>query len=108
MTEPLTLKSLAQAVEAGTVDTVAVCMVDMQGRLMGKRLHARHFLDHGHEETHCCNYLLATDLEMATPGGYASTSWASGYGDYMMKPDLSTLRLMPWAPRVRRWCCATC
>ncbi len=48
------------------------------------------------EETHCCNYLLATDLEMATPDGYASTSWETGYGDYVMKPDLSTIRLLPW------------
>ncbi|HCD79197.1 MAG TPA: glutamine synthetase, partial [Alphaproteobacteria bacterium] len=44
------------------------------------------------EETHCCDYLLATDLEMATPEGYEATSWESGYGDYIMKPDLSTLR----------------
>jgi glutamine synthetase len=33
---------------------------------------------------------------MATPEGYASTSWESGYGDYVMKPDLATLRLVPW------------
>ena len=97
MTGTLTLEALRDAVDAGSIDTVAVCMVDMQGRLMGKRLHARYFLDHGHEETHCCNYLLATDLEMETPDGYASTSWAAGYGDYMMKPDLGTLRLTPWA-----------
>jgi glutamine synthetase len=54
------------------------------------------FVDSGHEETHCCNYLLATDIEMATPDGYASTSWEKGYGDYVMKPDLSTLRPVPW------------
>nr|WP_298415517.1 glutamine synthetase family protein [uncultured Halomonas sp.] len=73
-----------------------MCFVDMQGRLMGKRLHARHFVEAGWEETHCCNYLLATDLEMDTPGGYASTSWQSGYGDYVMKSDLDTLRPVPW------------
>ena len=78
------------------VDTVLACLVDMQGRLMGKRFVARHFVDSAWEETHCCNYLLATDLEMATPDGYASTSWESGYGDYVMKPDLATLRPMPW------------
>jgi len=68
----------------------------MQGRLMGKRFHAEAFLEMAHDETHCCNYLLATDLEMATPDGYASTSWSAGYGDYIMKPDLSTLRPVPW------------
>ena len=69
------LEALRAQVDGGEVDTVLVCLVDMQGRLMGKRLHARHFVEHGWEETHCCNYLLATDLEMETPDGYASTSW---------------------------------
>ena len=92
----LSFDTLKSQVADGTVDTVLVCLVDMQGRLMGKRFHAKHFINSAWEETHCCNYLLATDLEMATPDGYASTSWENGYGDYVMKPDLSTLRPMPW------------
>lgn len=97
MTSPLlTLDDLNDLAASGNIDTVLVCLVDMQGRLMGKRFHVANFLESGHEETHCCNYLLATDLEMATPDGYAATSWQAGYGDYVMKPDLGTLRLMPW------------
>lgn len=96
MTAPLTFEKLKQQAAAGDVDTVLVCLVDMQGRLMGKRFHVANFIEHSFEETHCCNYLLATDLEMATPEGYASTSWQAGYGDYVMKPDLSTLRPVPW------------
>jgi glutamine synthetase len=92
----LTLEALEKAVNAGEIDTVLVCLVDMQGRLMGKRFLAQHFIESAWEETHCCNYLLATDLEMFTVDGYASTSWQAGYGDYVMRPDLSTLRLMPW------------
>ncbi len=92
----LSFEYLKTQVDAGEVDTVLVCMVDMQGRLMGKRFHARHFVAGAWEETHCCNYLLATDLEMATPDGYDSTSWERGYGDYLMKPDLGTLRPVPW------------
>ena len=92
----LTFDALKSAVKSGEIDTVLACFVDMQGRLMGKRFLAQHFVDSAWEETHCCNYLLATDLEMATPGGYAATSWESGYGDYVMKPDLSTLRQLPW------------
>ncbi len=92
----LSFEDLKTQVDAGEVDTVLVCMVDMQGRLMGKRFHARHFVAGAWEETHCCNYLLATDLEMATPDGYDSTSWERGYGDYVMKPDLGTLRPVPW------------
>ena len=92
----LSFDTLKTKYEAGEVDTVLVCLVDMQGRLMGKRFHAGHFIAGAWEETHCCNYLLATDLQMATPDGYASTSWESGYGDYVMKPDLDTLRMVPW------------
>lgn len=92
----LTIESLKTLASEGQIDTVLVCMVDMQGRLMGKRFHVRNFIDSAHAETHCCNYLLATDLEMATPDGYASTSWHAGYGDYALHPDLTTLRLVPW------------
>ncbi|WP_322865326.1 glutamine synthetase family protein [Aquicoccus sp. G2-2] len=92
----MTFDALQSAVATGAVDTVLVCLVDMQGRLMGKRFVAQHFIDSAWQETHCCNYLLATDLEMATPEGYASTSWEAGYGDYVMKPDLDTIRMMPW------------
>lgn len=94
----LSLNALKTAAEDGSIDTVVTVMVDMQGRLLGKRFHVQNFLDTAINETHCCNYLLATDMEMATPDGYASTSWSSGYGDYVMKPDLNTLRLIPWAP----------
>ena len=96
MSGNLSFADLKKSVSNGEIDTVLVCMVDMQGRLMGKRFLAQHFVDGAYEETHCCNYLLATDLEMATPEGYASTSWESGYGDYVMKPDMDTLRSVPW------------
>ncbi len=96
MAGKLTLDELKQAVADGSIDTVLVVQVDMQGRLMGKRFQAEFFVDSAWEETHGCNYLLTTDMEMDTVEGYKSTSWAAGYGDYTMKPDLSTLRLVPW------------
>ncbi len=96
MPAPWTFEDLKTHVADGSIDTVLVCFVDMQGRLMGKRFHGKNFVDHSHVETHCCNYLLATDLEMATPDGYAATSWRRGYGDYVMKPDLTTIRPVPW------------
>ena len=96
MPKTLTFDDLKSQVAEGIIDTVLACFVDMQGRLMGKRFHAVNFVETSYEETHCCNYLLATDLEMATPDGYVSTSWESGYGDYVMKPDLGTIRPVPW------------
>ena len=92
----LTFDALKKLVKEGSVDTVLACLVDMQGRLMGKRFHAVNFVETSYKETHCCNYLLATDLEMATPEGFASTSWETGYGDYVMQPDLDTIRPVPW------------
>ncbi|MFD1328625.1 glutamine synthetase family protein [Mycoplana ramosa] len=96
MTVTYSFDELKKDVAEGRIDTVLVCLVDMQGRLMGKRFHAQYFVDGGHEETHSCNYLLATDIEMETVPGYRSTSWEAGYGDYTMKPDLATLCKLPW------------
>ena len=96
MAGKLTFDALKKAVSAGEIDTVLAVQVDMQGRLMGKRFQAEFFCDSAWEETHSCNYLLATDQEMDTVEGYAATSWAAGYGDYTMKPDMDTLRRIPW------------
>ncbi|MDH3636310.1 MAG: glutamine synthetase family protein [Gammaproteobacteria bacterium] len=92
----LSLQALKEKVASGQIDTVITVIPDMQGRLMGKRFQAEFFLESAWEETHCCNYLVATDLEMYTVDGYSATSWAAGYGDYIMKPDLATLRILPW------------
>ncbi|RZS34939.1 glutamine synthetase [Herbihabitans rhizosphaerae] len=94
---PLTVERLRELVDAGTVDTVLIALTDMQGRLQGKRCSARYFLnevlDHAAE---ACNYLLAVDVEMNTVGGYRMSSWDTGYGDFVLRPDLATLRLVPW------------
>jgi glutamine synthetase len=95
----MTLDELRSAVADGTVDTVLLAIADMEGRLQGKRLTATHFLndvaEHGAEG---CNYLLAVDVDMETVEGYEMSSWSRGYGDFEMKPDLATLRPVPWQP----------
>ncbi|GAA0954062.1 glutamine synthetase family protein [Nonomuraea longicatena] len=93
----LSVEELRQEVAAGRIDTVLLAVADMQGRLQGKRLSARYFLAevlrHGSEG---CDYLLAVDVDMNTVDGYAMSSWERGYGDFVMNPDLSTLRRVPW------------
>jgi glutamine synthetase len=93
----LTLEQLRDEVLTGKIDTVLIAITDMQGRLQGKRLSARFFLEevapHGSEG---CNYLLAVDVDMNTVDGYAMSSWEQGYGDFVMRPDLATLRRIPW------------
>ena len=95
----LSQADLERRVAAREIDTVIVAFCDMQGRLTGKRVSARLFVEdvaaHGAE---CCNYLLAVDVDMNTVDGYSISSWETGYGDMVMTPDFTTLRLLPWLP----------
>ena len=96
---PLSRDELERLVAAGEVDTVIVAFTDMQGRLMGKRVSARFFIDEVAERgAECCNYLFAVDVDMNTVDGYAMAGWDTGYGDMAMLPDLTTLRRIPWLP----------
>jgi glutamine synthetase len=95
--QPLSIDALREMVAGDRIDTVLVAMTDMQGRLQGKRCSAVHFLEdvleHGAE---ACSYLLSVDVEMNTVPGYDLTSWEGGYGDFALRPDLDTLRIVPW------------
>ncbi|MEV6400896.1 glutamine synthetase family protein [Streptomyces sp. NPDC051907] len=94
---PLQVEELRALVASGEIDTVVLAFPDMQGRLQGKRFAAPFFMDEVLEHgTEGCNYLLAVDTEMNTVDGYEMSSWESGYGDFAMHPDLSTLRRVPW------------
>src|SRR4051794_30708395 len=88
----------ARLTEAERADTVFACMVDMQGRLAGKRLTARHVLEEPAEDTHACDYLLGVDAEMAPIPGLQATGWERGFGDFSIRPDPATARLLPWQP----------
>ncbi len=90
------LDQLKADVKAGTIDTVLVAFPDMQGRLIGKRFQAEFFLDGAIEETHGCDYLLANDIDMEPVPGYEAANWARGYGDFVMKPDATTLMKAAW------------
>jgi glutamine synthetase len=88
---------LRRAVSDGSIDTVLLVFADMQGRLQGKRLVGHHFVeDVLAHDAEACNYLLAVDVDMNTVAGYTMSSWERGYGDFVMKPDLGTLRPVPW------------
>ncbi len=93
----LSLEQLKKDVESGKIDTVVVGATDMQGRMVGKRIHAPFFLaDTVANGTEGCNYLLAVDIDMNTIQGYDVSSWETGYADMGMAPDMNTLRYMPW------------
>ena len=87
---------LAQKIDTGEIDTVLVVFPDHGGRLVGKRLTAPYFLEQADHGTHGCNYLLTVNIEMDPLEGFKLASWDQGYGDFAMKPDMSSLRLLPW------------
>ena len=92
----LNLEELRTLIDSGKVDTVLVCFPDMQGRLIGKRVTGKFFLEHAVHEVHVCDYLLAVDMDMEPVPGYEKASWDLGYGDFPVVPDMATLRHIPW------------
>ena len=95
----LTRSDLERLVATGDIDTVIVAFTDMQGRLVGKRLAGRFFVDEVADQgAECCSYLLAVDVDVNTVAGYAMSNWETGYGDMVMTPDVSTMRRVPWLP----------
>ncbi|MDI9347106.1 MAG: glutamine synthetase family protein [Methylacidiphilales bacterium] len=94
----ITIDELRQKVQANEIDTVIACFPDMQGRLTGKRFHAEYFCQTAYAETHACNYLLAVDVDMEPVPGYEHASWEKGYGDFTLKPILSSIRIATWLP----------
>ena len=94
------LDELRGAIADGRIETVLTVMPDLYGRLMGKRIVGRYFLEEIAEDgMHACDYLLACDMEMEPTPGYAWTSWESGYGDMRAIPDFTTLRVADWMDR---------
>src|SRR5262245_8240876 len=95
----MTLKQLESLVREGAIDTILVGFPDPFGRLVGKRYRAGFFLDHVAETgTHGCNYLLTVNLEMDPLEGFKVANWDAGFGDFEIRPDLATFRVLPWQP----------
>ena len=95
----LTIDRLRELHDLGEIDTVLVVFPDMQGRFMGKRVISSFFLSEVHNNggaIEACDYLLAVDVDMKVLDGFRFTSWETGYGDFVCRPDLSTLHLVPW------------
>lgn len=78
------------------IETVIVSGVDMQGRLFGKRMSPAVFRRLGADGLHICSCVYcwdlpqSLDLELAFAGGH------TGWHDFLLVPDLSTLRRAAW------------
>ena len=95
----LSRENLTRLVEQGEVRTVILAMPDLEGRLLGKRLTAQHFLGHVAEEgAEGCQYMLASDVEMELIEENTLVGWSTGFGDMVLRPDFSSARQLPWEP----------
>ena len=95
----MTHAQLKAQVKSGAIDTVLVAFPDPFGRLVGKRFRADYFLDSvSSQGTHGCSYLLTVNLDMDPLDGFKVANWDTGFGDFAFRPDLSTLRVLPWQP----------
>jgi len=99
---------LVKWVEDGTVDTVIVAGIDLQGRLYGKRCAASAFLESMSNGIHTCDCNFGWDIERILIPDLAFTGWRTGYGDMVAVPDWGTLRLYPWFEKTALVLCDTC
>ena len=90
----ITFSQLEKKIKSKEIDTVLVSLSDMQGRLVGKRVTGKAFLDYVHKETHFCDYLYTVDMDMYTVPGFKSSSWETGYGDMTVIPDKNTIKIL--------------
>ncbi len=93
----ITKEELFGRIETGDIDTIILAVTDMQGRLQGKRVDGRFFMEDLRDGVvEGCSYLFASDVDMNTVDGFALTSWERGYGDLAFRSDFSTIRVVPW------------
>ena len=93
-------QALAAELESKGVRAVRVLFPDMHGVARGKDVPIGSFGSAAEEGVAFCAAVLATDLRQ-TP----VVEDSEAFGDLLARPDLETLRVVPWQPDVA-WCMA--
>lgn len=86
---------LTEADLAQGFDTVIVAGTDVQGRLFGRRVPVRQFLDTFKDGLDICTCTLAWDITQDLAVEVPFAGWHTGWHDLRLKPDLATLRRYP-------------
>src|SRR5262245_48800650 len=79
-------------------DTVIVAGVDVQGQLFGRRVPLRRFLAEPELEIPACTCALAWDITQSLGAHVPFAGWHTGWNDFLLRPDLRTLRPYPGSP----------
>ena len=81
------------------IDTVELATPDVTGALRGKRLPLASFRENGLAgEVGLSSAVLAWDYAMEVLE-ISDYDWKHGYADVFLRPDLGTMRVVPWKPR---------
>lgn len=106
----ITVDALRRAIETDEITTVVCAATDLWGRLVGKRLTGKTFLDTaiGSEGLHGSLYLFTVSMEMWPQPGYDVTSFDTGLNDFLFLPDLDAMWVTPWIERTAVVICDPC
>jgi glutamine synthetase len=80
------------------VDTVAFAVPDNVGRLIGNRFPVSRYDDLVENGISMPDFYLVTGIDNTPHAGLAVTGLHTGFRNGILRPDVSTLRVLPWAP----------
>ncbi len=90
---------LVKDLESQGIDTVIVAAPDMHGELIGKRMTPRKLRDFVRKGVGMSACTFGWDLAQDIGPTMAYAGWHSGWHDFLLIPDLSTLVRAPWLPK---------
>lgn len=92
----LSIETLTKFIDEEKIESMIIAGIDMQGKLFGKKVPAKYFLDIMDEGVYTCAVNLAWDVNLNFKNNYDFCNLETGLHDIKLVPDLSTLRLYPW------------
>ncbi|WP_433654526.1 glutamine synthetase family protein [Nocardia sp. CA-128927] len=92
------MEAVEQFLKEHSITMVELATPDMTGAIRGKRIPVESFLTNGISgAVGLSSAVLAWDYQMEVIET-ADYSWSNGYPDIFLRPDVATLRLIPWKP----------
>ena len=103
---PIDQDFLREFVRTHDIHTFKMGAVDLDGIWRGKRIAADYFVESVAEHgSFVCNILFGWDVQDEPIPNLEYTGSHNGYPDINIRPDLSTLALVPWEPGVASVIC---
>lgn len=91
------INAVARLIDENHVRSVKIGGGDLDGVYRGKRVGAEHFLHAAEGEGFPqCDVLFGWDIQDEVIGSLPFSNWETGFGDIVMRPDLSTFAVVPW------------